>query len=199
METHNYQLEIYVGVTCWRGIFAETSARRISDILNDRSHPFITLYRACRITWDDGSPQESAPLGTITLVKRNATAVVVGDATQVPSMGSGVSRINKTSQRVVLSAPPIEVIGNIHLSKGAELLNMLEAAHLDFLPLTSMSLRWLDGRAPLPKSAGLIFINRGLISCIQELSVEAPLPEMLEAFMDVTPLPMPLSAMQRAR
>jgi len=196
-EPHSYQLDVYVGPTCWRGIFAEANARRISDILNDRSHPFITLHDAIQITWDDSSPQESARLGTITVVKRNAIAIVVGNAAQVSNLGSGVLRVNKTPRRVALSAPPIEAIGNIHLSKGAELLNLLGSDHLDFFALTSMSLRWLDGRAPLPNSAGLIFINRGMIACIQEIPVEANIAhtEILDASMDVTPLPVHANAL----
>lgn len=193
LETISYPLDIYVGGTCWRGTFTEARARRVSDILNDRSHPFIALEHACQITWDDGSPQEGTPLGTITIVKRSAMAIVVGNAAQAPSMDSGVMRVNKTPRRVVLSAPPIEIVGNIHLSKGAELLNLLGGDHLDFFALTSMSLRWLDGRAPLPHSAGLIFINRGLIACIQELpKADTPQIEILDASMEVTPLPFPV-------
>jgi hypothetical protein len=171
VESHSYQLDIYASTACWRGIFKETRGRRISEVLNDRAHPFMELEQAFKITWDDGSTQESEALGTVAAVKRNIIAIVVENPAQVPQ-GSSILRIIKTPQRVVLSAPPVEVIGNIHLAKGAELFNVLEGTHLDFLPLTCASVRWLDGRAPLPNSAGLIFIKRETIVCIKKLPAD---------------------------
>lgn len=177
----SYQLDIYTDVACYRGHFNEAYSRRMSDILNDRSHSFLVLENAQLILWDDGTPQGGESVGTITVVKRNTIAVVVGNLAQIGRNGSQAYHVDKTPSRVTFYTPSLEVVGDIHMPKGAELLNILDSTHMDFLPLTCTAIRWLDCRAPLPISAGLMFLNRNLISGIRPLVEAASNSVLIEA------------------
>lgn len=188
-DSFSYEMDIYASGACWRGELSEANSRRISDILNNRGSASLVIERSRLITWDDGIYQDCGEQGTQAVFKRNILAVVMVNAAKPTTFTNSADRIKKISRRIAIYAPPISVTGKFHLPPGAELIAGIEASQQDFLPLTSASLQWLDKRAPLPNSTGLIFVNRALIVCVQELATDPS---------DATPPPMSLEMLTRA-
>ena len=168
-DLFNYQLDIYSGTACWRGEFQLPSARRVQDILNDVNRPTITLENSKLIIWDNGSLQEYGAQGKITVFKQNATALLVLNATQVSTAGREVDRVKKIVHRVAVYVPPMVIVGKFHLPEHGDLVKGIESGYQHFLPLTSAAVQWLDGREPIPGSAGLAFVHRQLVASVREL------------------------------
>src|SRR3989304_8719454 len=110
----SYQLEIYSGVTCWRGEVNDHNARRLTDMLNENGHGYIELERTSLITWDGHLPRVVDTLGTVSVSKRNAIAVVCHDCPSTTDSNVAPERVSKVARRVALYSPPISIIGNLH-------------------------------------------------------------------------------------
>ncbi len=168
----SYALEIYTGVTCWRGEVNYASARRLTDLLNDTGHGYVELERASLITWEDHSPRAKETFGSIAVSKKNAI-VVVCHGCPVDAPANTPERVAKVTQRVAVYAPPIMIVGNLHTVAGASVLNALDYSRQNFLPLTSAGVMRMDGKAALATPRGLALINRDAITAIQPVPTQA--------------------------
>lgn len=178
----SYQLEIYTGVTCWRGEVNYASARRLTDLLNDTGHSYVELERASLITWEDPSPRAKDTFGSIAVSKKKAIVVVCHGCPDAAPANTP-ERVAKVAQRVAVYAPPIMIVGNLHTVAGANVLNALDCSRQNFLPLTSAGVMRMDGKAALPAPRGLALINREAITAIQAIPAQ---PEEDES--EVAPL-----------
>lgn len=167
----SYQLEIYTGLTCWRGEVNYANARRLTDLVNLSGHGYIQLERASLVTWDDQSPRTVDTFESIAISKKKAIAIVChGCPNDAPS--NATERVAKVTQRIAVYAPPFVVVGDLHTVRGAGIIATFDSSQQNFLPLTSAGVMRIDSKAELPSSRELVLINRDAITAIQSLPAQ---------------------------
>ncbi len=168
----NYQFEIYTGTMCWRGEVNYSSARRLTDLLNDTGHGYIELERASLIDWEDHTPRTVDTFASISVSKRNAIVVVChGCPDDTPA--NTPEHVSKVARQVAVYAPPIVIVGNLHTVSGASVLSALDYSRQSFIPLTSAVVTRMDEKAALQTSRSLALINRDAITAIRPMPAQS--------------------------
>jgi hypothetical protein len=146
-------LTLYTDAYIVRGSFA-TRQRRLSDILNQAEEGFLVLTEAEFERFGEPGVTRRAPFAQVNLA---AVLFAVADAAidPVPEL-----RTPKVPETALISIPPFEVTGRIHLLPERDLRHALEELVGRFIPITDATF-WSDVAKEPPRTAPMIAVNHG--------------------------------------
>ena len=130
-----------------------TRQRRLSDILNEAEDGFLILTDAVFERFG-GVGERRAPYAQVNLA---AVLFAVADTLIAPSPEL---RTPKIPQTALVSVPPFEVTGRIHLMPERDLRAALSELVGKFVPVTDATY-WSDVAGEPPRTAPMVAINRG--------------------------------------
>ena len=151
-EVGTKELVLYTDALITRGSI-RTRQHRISDILNESDDPFLILENVTAEEFGSrGQPVRSD------FAQVNLDAVLFAVANEpVPSLPE--LRTPKTPEQAIISVPPFNVIGTIHLMpQEGSLRNALHELTGRFLPVTD-AVYWSDRMGEAREQALLVAIN----------------------------------------
>jgi hypothetical protein len=145
------QLTLYTDAFIIRGTI-ETRQRRITDMLNDASDPFLVM---ADVTVDEFGPHggtTTADHAQINLA--SALFAVAENAIEpVPEL-----RTTKVPAAAMIAIPPFRVTGSIHLLPERNLSVALSELHGAFLPVTDATY-WSDSLGEARTTVALVAVN----------------------------------------
>jgi hypothetical protein len=130
----------------------QTRHRRITDMLNSAEHEFIVLTDA---TFEEFGSTGQAIQADYAQV--NLGAVLFGVADQ-PVEATPELRVQKVSERALISIPPFTVTGHIHLMPGRDLHEALQDLVGRFVPVTEATY-WADRVGEMRQTALVVAVN----------------------------------------
>lgn len=146
-------LTLYTDAYIVRGSFA-TRQRRLSDILNLADEGFLVVTEAEFERFGQPGVTRRAPFAQVNLA---AVLFAVADTAvePVPEL-----RTPKIAETALISIPPFEVTGRIHLMPERSLREALQELTGRFLPVTDATF-WSDVAGEPPRTAPMIAVNHG--------------------------------------
>ncbi len=150
-EEQRVALTLYTDAYIVRGSLA-TRQRRLSDILNLTEEGFLVLADAAFERFGKPGLTRRAPFAQVNL---SAVLFAVADAptTPVPEL-----RTPKVPETALISIPPFEVTGRIHLMPGRGLREALQELLGRFIPVTDATF-WSDLVGEPPQTVSMIAVN----------------------------------------
>lgn len=150
-EEQRVALTLYTDAYIVRGSFA-TRQRRLSDLLNHADEGFLVLTDTEFERFGESGVVRRAPFAQVNL---SAVLFAVADATvePVPEL-----RTPKVPETALISIPPFEVTGRIHLLPERDLRHALEELLGRFIPVTDATF-WSDVAGESPRTAPMIAVN----------------------------------------
>jgi hypothetical protein len=106
-----------------------TLHRRVTDILNQADHPYLVLSEVVVRRLGGGAPIESE------YAQVNLASVLFAVADE-PVDPRPELRTRKTPERALISIPPFEISGTIHLPPTGDLRESLQELSAGFIPVT---------------------------------------------------------------
>ena len=156
-------LTLYTDAYVIRGA-AETSQRRVSDILNHSDTDFLVLVDATFESHDDPKLVHRATYAQVNL---SAVLFAVADA---PADSAPELRTPKNALASLISIPPFEVAGRVHLLPEHELRAALAELTGRFLPVTEAEF-WSD-RIGVPRTkANMVAVNHARAQILSPFGV----------------------------
>jgi hypothetical protein len=152
VEELRIALTLYTDAYVVRGSLL-TRQRRLSDILNEAEDGFLILTEAVFERFG-GVGERRAPFAQVNL---SAVLFAVADA---PISASPELRTPKVQQTALISVPPFEVTGRIHLMPERGLREALQELLGKFVPVTDATY-WSDVAGEPPRHAPMVAVNRG--------------------------------------
>jgi hypothetical protein len=150
-EERRVALTLYTDAYVVRGSLG-TRQRRLSDILNEAEEEFLVLSDATFVRFGPGGPTHRAPFAQVNL---RAVLFAVTDASieALPEL-----RTPKVPETALISIPPFEITGRIHLLPERELREALRDLLGRFIPVTDVTY-WSDAAAEAPRTAPMVAVN----------------------------------------
>lgn len=150
-EEQRVSLTLYTDAHVVRGTIG-TRQRRVSDILNHAEHDFIVLTDVEMDEFGSRRPVYRAEFAQVNLA---AVLFAVADTKveAVPEL-----RTPKVPEAAVISIPPFQVIGRIHLLPERDLRDALSELTGRFLPLTEATY-WSDSVGEARTTAAMVAFN----------------------------------------
>ncbi|MEW5990213.1 MAG: hypothetical protein AB1736_02555 [Chloroflexota bacterium] len=150
-EEQRVALTVYTDAYVIRGTLA-TRQHRLSDILNFAEEEFLVLSDATFERFGKGGPVRSAAFAQVNLA---AVLFAVADTTveAVPEL-----RTPKVPATALISIPPFEIIGRIHLLPERDLRHALEELTGRFIPVTDATYG-SDVAGEAPRTAQMVAVN----------------------------------------
>ena len=150
--------ELRVGLTLYtdayivRG-FMTTRQRRVSDIVNNADEEFLVLTDVTVERFGGRVPARSAPFAQVNLT---AVLFAVAESTvePVPEL-----RTPKVTETALISIPPFEVTGHIHVLAERDLRQALQELTGRFIPVTDATYG-SEAVGEAPRQAPMIAVNR---------------------------------------
>lgn len=134
-----------------RGLI-QTRHRRITDMLNTAEHEFVVLEKA---TFDEYGASGATMQTDFAQVNLGAVLFGVADAPVEPTPEL---RIQKVSERALISVPPFTVTGHIHVMPGRDLREALGELMGRFIPVTDATY-WSDRVGEARTTALIVAVN----------------------------------------
>jgi len=151
-ELEPRQLVLYTDALITRGS-VRTRQHRITDILNETEEPFLILED---VTVEEFGGHSQPVRSEYAQVNLDAVLFAVTNE-PVPSMPE--LRTPKTPERAIISVPPFNVIGTIHLMPmDGNLRESLRELTGRFLPVTE-AVYWSDRMGEAREQAALVAVN----------------------------------------
>ena len=145
------QVTIYTDSHVVRGT-VNTRQRRVSDILNHASEPFVVLGD---VTLDDWGSRSQPMRAEFAQVNLGSILFAVGDTPVEPTPEL---RTVKISEQAFISVPPFKIVGRIHLLPERDLRQALDELTGAFIPVTEASY-WSDTVGEAKQSALMVAFN----------------------------------------
>lgn len=152
VEEVRIALTLYTDAFVVRGTLL-TRQRRLSDILNEAEDGFLVLTDAAFERFGSVGRRQAA----FAQVNLSAVLFAVADSTIEPSPELRTPKIQETA---LISVPPFEVIGRIHLMPERDLRAALQELVGKFVPVTDATY-WSDVVGEQPRTAPMVAVNRG--------------------------------------
>src|SRR3990170_6288196 len=150
--------ELRVGLTLYTDAYIvrgsmTTRQRRISDIVNNADEEFLVLTDVTVERFGGRVPARSAPFAQVNL---SAVLFAVAETTvePVPEL-----RTPKVTETALISIPPFEVTGHIHVLAERDLRQALQELTGRFIPVTDATYR-SEAVGEAPRQAPMIAVNR---------------------------------------
>ncbi|HSO29079.1 MAG TPA: hypothetical protein VLS28_04200 [Candidatus Sulfomarinibacteraceae bacterium] len=169
--------ELRIGLTLYTDAFVVrgthlTRQRRLSDILNEAEDGFLILTDATFERFGSVGQRRAA------FAQVNLSAVLFGvaDSTIEPSPELRTPKIQETA---LISVPPFEVTGRIHLMPERSLREALQELLGKFVPVTDATF-WSDVAGESPRTAPMVAVNRGraqILSPYDGAPADRPTPD----------------------
>jgi len=151
-ELSRVELTLYTDALVTRG-FVRTHQRRVTDILNLADQPFLVLED---VTVDELGARIQPIQAEYAQVNLDSVLFAVGD---VPVEPIPELRTPKQQEQVLVSVPPFNVVGTIHLMPGeANLREALTELTGRFIPVTDATY-WSDRLGEARQKALLVAVN----------------------------------------
>lgn len=150
-EEQRVALTLYTDAYVVRGALT-TRQHRLSDILNHAEEDFLVLAEATFERFGGGGPVRHAAFAQVNL---SAVLFAVADSTvdAVPEL-----RTPKVTETALISIPPFEIIGRIHLLPERDLRQALQELTGRFVPVTDASYG-SETAGEAPRSAPMVAVN----------------------------------------
>jgi len=145
-------LTLYTELFIVRGTI-QTRQHRVTDILNEAGHPFLVL--------EDVSMDEFGSTGVPTraeFAQVSLWSVLFAVSLQAVDPVREL-RMVKTSERALVSIPPFQVIGNVHLLPERSFRDSLEELEGTFIPVTD-AVFWSDRLRTGRETAAMVAVNQ---------------------------------------
>jgi hypothetical protein len=150
--------ELRVGLTLYTDAYIvrgsmTTRQRRVSDIVNNADEEFLVLTDVTVERFGGRAPARSAPFAQVNL---SAVLFAVAETTvePVPEL-----RTPKVTETALISIPPFEVTGHIHVLAERELRQALQELTGRFIPVTDATYG-SEAVGEAPRRAPMIAVNR---------------------------------------
>ena len=150
-EAQRVALTLYTDAYVVRGTLA-TRQHRLSDILNFAEEDFLVLSDATFERFGQGGPVRRAAFAQVNL------AAVLFAVADTPVEPVPEFRTPKVSEAALISIPPFEIIGRIHLLPDRDLRRALEELTGRFIPVTDATYG-SDGAGEAPRRAPMLAVN----------------------------------------
>jgi len=150
-EERRVALTLYTDAYVVRGSLA-TRQHRLSDILNHADEDFLVLADA---TFERFGRRGTVRHAAFAQVNLSAVLFAVADSTveAVPEL-----RTPKVTETALISIPPFEIIGRIHLLPERDLRQALQELTGRFVPITEASY-WSDPAGEASRTAPMVAVN----------------------------------------
>src|SRR5438093_2471478 len=145
------QITIYTDSHVVRGT-VNTRKRRVSDILNQASEPFVVLGD---VTVDEWGSRTQPVHAEFAQVNMGSILFAIGDTAVEPTPEL---RTVKISEQAFISVPPFKIVGRIHLLPERDLRQALDELTGAFIPVTEASF-WSDTVGEARQSALMVAFN----------------------------------------
>jgi hypothetical protein len=145
------QVTLYTDSHVVRGTIM-TRQRRVSDILNQASEPFIVL---AEVAMDDWGTRGQAIRSDYAQVNLGAVLFAVADTPVDPTPEL---RTVKISEQAFISLPPFKITGRIHLLPERDLRVALDELVGAFIPVTDATF-WSDTVGEAKQTAMMVAFN----------------------------------------
>jgi hypothetical protein len=129
-----------------------TRQRRLSDILNFSDEEFLVLDDAVLQGLGPHAERHTAPNAQVNLAAV-LFAVASGSVIALPEL-----RTPKVAETTLISIPPFNVTGHIHLMPERDVREALQELHGRFVPVTDATF-WSDTLGEAARSAPMIAVN----------------------------------------
>jgi hypothetical protein len=150
-EPQSTQLTLYTDVHVVRGTHL-TRQRRVTDMLNAAEHQFLVLSDVLLEEFGSTSLPTRSEFAQINLASV-LFAVADSPIEPLPEL-----RTPKISERALISVPPFQVVGHIHLLPERDLRDALEELTGRFIPVTDAEF-WSDRLGEARTSAPMVAVN----------------------------------------
>ena len=168
-ETMRVALTLYTDAYVVRGSLA-TRQRRLSDILNDADQDFLVLTDATFERFGQRGVVRRAPFAQVNL---SAVLFAVADTVVMPAPELRTPKISETA---LISIPPFEVTGRIHLLPERDLRAALEELIGRFIPITDATF-WSDIVGEAARTAPMVAINHARAQILSPYGEEGEGPD----------------------
>jgi hypothetical protein len=150
-EPQSVQLTLYTDAHIVRGTHV-TRQRRVTDILNTAEHAFVVLSD---VTLDEFGSTGLPTRAEFAQINLASVLFAVADSAidPVPEL-----RTPKASERALISIPPFQVVGHIHLLPERDLRDALEELVGRFIPVTDAEF-WSDRLGEPRIGAPMVAVN----------------------------------------
>lgn len=162
-EEASVALTLYTDAYVVRGTI-RTRQRRLSDILNFAEEDFLVLADAAFERFGQASVTRSAPFAQVNLA---AVLFAVADTTvePIPEL-----RTPKVAEAALISIPPFEIVGRIHLLPERDLRQALQELVGRFIPVTDATYA-SDVAGEAPRTAPMVAVNHARAQILSPYAV----------------------------
>jgi hypothetical protein len=165
-ETREVEVTLYTDAFVIRGR-VQTTQRRLSDILNFNASDFLVVSDAAFEALGNRTRIHRATYAQVNLA---AVLFAVADS---PSESSPELRQRKTQASALVSIPPFEVAGRIHLPPEDDLRASLTELVGRFVPVTDARF-WSDALGEPQQRAQMVAVNHARAQLLSPYDVDAP-------------------------
>jgi hypothetical protein len=151
--------EIYFERVMVRGYVDVIPYRRFTDMLNQKERTYLAVKKG------SSQPAERPPSkqdGQYDIVVPRLAALCATpfqEGTPPPSFNPAEYRIKKEARACFVAFGSYAALGYVHIREGLSLIDMMEIAQEDYLPLTSANLYFLSQPQTPPRSLDLLVVN----------------------------------------
>jgi hypothetical protein len=165
-ETREVEVTLYTDAFVIRGR-VQTTQRRLSDILNFSASDFLVVSDAAFEALGDRTRIHRATYAQVNL---SAVLFAVADT---PTDSSPELRQRKKEASALVSIPPFEVAGRIHLPPEDDLRAALTELVGRFVPVTDARF-WSDALGEPQQRAQMVAVNHARAQILSPYDVDAP-------------------------
>jgi hypothetical protein len=141
---------------------------RLSDWLNVQNG-FIQVQEARHVFLGrERTPEDDRPPGTLWI--RVGQIVLIGERTNAQPRGTGAVVIQKLRRKVSIVTPGYHLRGNLHVHAASSMKQFLEMPEPRFLPMTELTVRWLDNPTLAARFPFAVVNREQLITILDEPS-----------------------------
>jgi hypothetical protein len=170
LQVSTIEVELFSDTYSIHG-FLVTRHHRLTDVLLETFLPSMRMRDATVRSWYDTSASPYA-LDIIHINKAAVVCAVPAGAPQSPSPSQDQSAmlVRKVPHRILLSAPPYEIRGEIHLVPDSDPGEVLDVIQDAFIPVTNADVVFLP-KADTRFAAKVVVVNR---TRVQFMASETP-------------------------
>ena len=176
-------MTLYTELFVVRGAI-QTRQHRVSDILNEASHPFLVLEE---VSLDEFGSTEPPLLSEYAQVNLSSILFAVSLQAVEPIREL---RTVKVSERALVSIPPFRVVGNVHLLPKRSLRDSLAELQNPFIPVTD-AIFWSDRVGEARQSAAMVAVNQARAQILAPYREVNPWADLGGASPPAPPTPLP--------
>jgi hypothetical protein len=176
-------MTLYTELFIVRGAI-QTRQHRVTDILNEASHPFLVLED---VSLDEFGSTEPPTISEFAQV--NLSSILFAVSLQAVEPVRELRTV-KVSERALVSIPPFRVVGNVHLLPERNLRDSLAELQNAFIPVTD-AFFWSERVGEARQAAAMVAVNQARAQILAPYREANPWADLGGASPPVAPTRLP--------